>query len=124
MRSDRVVASGGRDPEIDGITLCPSDRQCRLRAYLDLFVELTGRHIEIITCEEWQRRVIVPLTESSPLYPLTLYFQGRPSEEYMHFETALAQASRTCYGIEYPGEYRKLLGEAYDKTLRRVLDIG
>jgi len=95
-----------------------------LRAYLDLLGELTGKHIEIVPYEEWQRRVIVPLTESSPLYPLTLYFQGGPSEEYMHFETALAQAARARHGIEYPGDYRKLLGEAFDKTLRRALGVG
>ena len=38
---------------------------------------------------------VMPFTVSSPLYPLTLYFQGGPSEEYMHFETALAQAARS-----------------------------
>jgi len=66
----------------------------------------------------------MPFIESSPLYPLTLYFQGWSSEEYMHFETALAQAAHSRHGIEYPGDYRKLLGEAFDKTLRRVLEIG
>jgi hypothetical protein len=66
---------------------------------------------------------VMPFTVSSPLYPLTLYFQGGPSEEYMHFETALAQAARSRHGIKYPGDYRKPLGEAFDKTLHRVLDI-
>jgi thioester reductase-like protein len=95
-----------------------------LAEYVAMLGELVGKPIEIVPFEEWRKRVIVPLAESSPLYPLTLYFQGPPSEEYMHFDTALAQTARARHGIDYPTDYRRLLGDAFDKSLRAALGIA
>ncbi len=95
-----------------------------LQDYVDLLGELTGKTIEIIPFADWKRRVIKPLNESNPLYPLTLYFQDDPSDEIMHFETAFGQAELARHGIKYPNGYRKLLHDAFDKTLRGAFGIG
>lgn len=95
-----------------------------LQDYITLLSELTGKTIKIIPFEDWRQQVIVPLSESTPLYPLTLYFQDNPSEEIMHFETALGQAELERHNIHYPKEYRKLLGDAFDKTLRGALGMA
>lgn len=94
-----------------------------LQEYVALLSELTGKTIKIIPFEDWKQQVIVPLAESSPLYPLTLYFQDNPSEEIMHFETALGQAELVRHNIEYPRDYRQLLTDAFDKTLRGALGM-
>ena len=86
--------------------------------------ELTDKKIDIIPFSHWKQKVITPLAESSPLYPLTLYFQDNPSEEIMHFETALGQAELMRHGIEYPKDYSELLRNAFDKTLRGALGLG
>lgn len=95
-----------------------------LQDYVGLLSELAGKTIEIVPFDDWKRRVIDPLGESNPLYPLTLYFQNRPSEEIMHFETALGQAELARHDIRYPKSYRKLLYDAFDKTLRGAFGIG
>lgn len=98
-------------------------QEIALQDYVALLSDLSGKTIKIIPFEEWRKQVIVPLVESNPLYPLTLYFQDDPSEEIMHFETALGQAELARHGIDYPKDYRKLLSDAFDKTLRGALGM-
>jgi len=95
-----------------------------LNDYTKLLSELTDKKIDIIPFSHWKQKVITPLAESSPLYPLTLYFQDNPSEEIMHFETALGQAELMRHGIEYPKDYSELLRNAFDKTLRGALGLA
>ena len=95
-----------------------------LQDYVELLSEVTGKKIEIIPFAQWKQRVIEPLTESSPLFPLTLYFQDEPAEEIMHFETSLGQAALARHKIAYPKDYKKLLADAFDKTLRGALGIN
>ncbi len=95
-----------------------------LKDYTALLSGLTDKTIEIVPFADWKQRVIDPLVESNPLYPLTLYFQDSPSKEIMHFETALGQAELVRHGIAFPKDYSKLLQNAFDKTLRGALGLG
>ncbi|MBK1649543.1 amino acid adenylation domain-containing protein [Rhabdochromatium marinum] len=94
-----------------------------LPEYVALLSELTDRPIDIIPYEDWKQQVILPLQESDPLYPLTLYFQGGPSREIQHFDTRAAQHQLQHLGITFPTDYRTLLGEALDRRLRAAVGI-
>lgn len=94
-----------------------------LPEYVALLSELTGKPIEIVPFDDWKRRVIAPLKEGDPLYPLTLYFQGGPTEEIQHFETRAAQARLGALGVGFPGDYRALLRDAFDRTLRGAMGL-
>lgn len=121
----RTIVALTLDPDCDqGMLNLSNPLEIELADYVALLSELTGRTIEIVPFDDWKRRVIDPLVEGSPLYPLTLYFQGEPGEEYMHFNTRLAQAARERLGIAYPDDYRKLLRDAFDKTLRAALGVA
>lgn len=94
-----------------------------LQDYVALLSTLTDKMIEIVPFDDWKQRVIDPLNETSPLYPLTLYFQDSPEKEILHFDTALAQSELSRHNIEYSGDYQKLLTGVFDKTLRVALGI-
>ncbi|MBK5967598.1 MULTISPECIES: amino acid adenylation domain-containing SDR family oxidoreductase [Thiorhodovibrio] len=100
-----------------------SPHEIALPEYVGLLSELTGKSIEILPYEDWKRRVIAPLRETDPLYPLTLYFQGGPTEEIQHFETRQAQARLGPLGVEFPSDYRELLRNAFDRTLRGAMGL-
>ncbi len=95
-----------------------------LREYVALLSKLTEKTIKIVPFDDWKQKVIEPLTETSPLYPLTLYFQDSPEKEILHFDTALGQSELSRHNIVYPGDYQKLLAGAFDKTLRAMLGIN
>lgn len=91
--------------------------------YVELLNKITGKTIQIIPFTDWKQRVIVPLKETSPLYPLTLYFQDNQDKEIVRFQTALAQSELSRRDIAYAGDYEKLLAGVFDKTLRAALGI-
>lgn len=91
--------------------------------YVGLLCGLTGRPIDIVPYEDWKKRVIAPLREGDPLYPLTLYFQGGPTEEIQHFDTRQAQARLARLGVRFPEDYQELLRNALDRTLRAAMGL-
>jgi amino acid adenylation domain-containing protein/thioester reductase-like protein len=99
-------------------------RETSLQEYIELVSTLTGKAIKIIPFDEWKQKVIDPLRESSPLYPLTLYFQGTPSKEIMHFDTSRGQEELASHGVTYSSDYSELLRDAFDKTLRGALGLS
>ena len=92
-----------------------------LHEYLQLLEGISGRSIQIVSYEQWRRDVIVPLTKADPLYPLTLYFQGEPSQEIQRFHAESATDCMQRLGMEFSGDYPAILNSAYLKTLRREM---
>jgi len=66
---------------------------------------------------EWKEKVIEKITETDPLYLLTLYFQDEQSEEILRFKTTNAQLQLKRLGIVYPNDYKLLLTDVFNKTL-------
>lgn len=120
--AEAIVASTLGDCDRSMLNLS-NPLEISLQDYVALLKELTGKTIKIVPFEEWKQQVVVPLAEANPLYPLTLYFQDNPSEEIMHFETTLGQAELARHGIKYTSGYRRLLGDAYEKTLRGAFEM-
>ncbi|WP_321779479.1 amino acid adenylation domain-containing protein [Sulfurimonas sp.] len=100
-----------------------NQNEISLKEYVSLLGSITNKKIEIIPFDEWKTRVIVPLKETSPLFPLRLYFQDDASEELMHFDTSLAQSELKKYDVHFDDNYEELLGNAFDKTFNKALNI-
>lgn len=108
-KSDRLILNLSNPKEIS------------LREYTNLLGDLTEKPIKLVPFEEWKKKVIAPLTKSSPLYPLTLYFQEGASQEFSYFETVKGQKELGKYAISFPDDYSLLLKDAFKKTLRQAL---
>ena len=120
--AEAIVATSLGDTNRTMLNLS-NPKEISLQEYVDTLTAVTGKVIEIVPFEEWRQQVIEPLRETSPLYPLTLYFQDTPGKEILHFQTKLAQQALQGYGISYPDDYKQLLTTLFDKTLRTVLEL-
>jgi len=94
-----------------------------LKEYVDLLSSITNKKIEIITFEQWKKRVVNSLKETSPLFPLKLYFQDEASEELVKFDTSLTQIELKQHGVLFDNNYKELLNNAFDKTFNKALNI-
>ncbi len=89
-----------------------------LKEYVGILSKITSKKIEIIPFDEWKTRVVDPLKEGTPLFPLRLYFQDDSSEELMHFDTTLTQIQLKKLGVYFNEDYMQLLSGAFDKTFK------
>ncbi len=121
----KAIVAAALSPDCDRRILnLPNPLQIPLSEYLDLISGIVRKKIEIVPFSEWKKRVIDPLKEDSPLYPLTLYFQEGPGKEIFRFETAKTQSELLRLGVTYPKDYRSLLKDVFDKTLKNAFGIG
>jgi thioester reductase-like protein len=101
-----------------------NQNEISLKEYVSILSQITKKEIQIIPFDEWKKRVIEPLKETSPLFPLTLYFQDEASEELVHFDTSLTQEALHKNGVYFDDDYKVLLGDAFSKTFNEVLHIS
>lgn len=95
-----------------------------LKEYVGILSLVTNKNIKIIPFAEWKHRVIEPLKETNPLFPLTLYFQDEASEELMRFDTSLAQSELKKLKVNFDSNYEELLSSAFKKTFNEALKIN
>ena len=101
-----------------------NQKEISLKEYVSILSNITKKEIEIIPFDEWKKRVIEPLKETSPLFPLSLYFQDEASEELVHFDTSLTQKALHKNGVHFDDDYNVLLGNAFNKTFNEVLHLS
>ena len=101
-----------------------NQNEISLKEYISILSSITKKDIKIVPFEEWKKRVIDPLKETSPLFSLSLYFQDDLSEELMHFDTSLTQIQLQKNGVHFDDDYKKLLSDAFSKTFNKVFDIS
>ena len=101
-----------------------NQHEISLKEYVRILSAITKKDIQLIPFEEWKKRVIEPLKETSPLFPLSLYFQDDVSEELMQFDTSLTQKALHKNGVYFDDNYEELLGNAFSKTFNKVLNIS
>jgi hypothetical protein len=94
-----------------------------LQEYVNTLSDITSKPIEVVSFEEWKERVIDPLKEGDPLFPLTLYFQDGASDEILEFDTSLTQAELKKYDISFEENYHTLLGNAFERTFNDALNL-
>ena len=121
LASAIVAVSCGESDK--GMLNLSNPHEIGLQEYVNALSDITSKPIEVVSFEEWKERVIDPLKEGDPLFPLTLYFQDGASDEILEFDTSLTQAELKKYDISFEENYHTLLGNAFERTFNDALNL-